>query len=73
MRKPIEPRDPIYVKGYGFLSFAKSMKKYLKSKYGKKLRDTTKKLSTNYLKTASKKATQKTTEATSDLVWNNTA
>ena len=27
MGYPIEPRDRIYVKGYGFLSFAKSMSK----------------------------------------------
>ena len=29
----IEPRD-IYVKGYGFLSFAKNMGKSLSNKYG---------------------------------------
>ena len=30
MRHSIEPRDRIYVKGYGFLSFAKKMGKSLK-------------------------------------------
>ena len=25
MRYPIEPRDRVYVKGYGFMSFARSM------------------------------------------------
>ena len=34
MRYSIEPRDRIYVKGYGFLSFAKNMGKYLSNKYG---------------------------------------
>ena len=29
MRYSIEPRDKIYVKGYGFLSFAKKMRKSL--------------------------------------------
>ena len=29
MRYSIEPRDRIYVKGYGFLSFAKNMGKNL--------------------------------------------
>ena len=29
MRDSIEPRDEIYVKGYGFLSFAKKLEKIL--------------------------------------------
>ena len=29
----IEPRDKIYVKGYGFLSFAKNIDKNLSNKY----------------------------------------
>ena len=40
MRYSIEPRDRIYVKGYGFLSFAKNMGKRLSNKYGQKLLDT---------------------------------
>ena len=36
----IESRDRIYVKGYGFMSFARSMS----NKYGKKLVDTAKSL-----------------------------
>ena len=39
MRYSIEPRDRVYVKGYGFMSFARSMS----NKYGKKLVDTAKK------------------------------
>ena len=37
MRYSIESRDRIYVKGYGFLSFAKNMNKSLSNKYDKKL------------------------------------
>ena len=34
MRYSIEPRYKIYVKGHGFLSFAKNMGKSLSNKYG---------------------------------------
>ena len=37
MRYSIKPRDRIHVKGYGFLSFAKNMRKILSNKYGQKL------------------------------------
>ena len=33
MRYSIESRDRVYVKGYGFMSFARSMR----NKYGKKI------------------------------------
>ena len=36
MRYSIEPRDRIYVKRYGFLSFAKNTGKSLSNKYGQK-------------------------------------
>ena len=36
MRYSIEPRDRIYVKGYGLLSFANNIGKNLSSKYGQK-------------------------------------
>ena len=39
MRYSIEPKERIYVKEYGFLSFAKNMCTQLSSKYGKKLLD----------------------------------
>ena len=42
MRYSIEPRDRIYVKGYGFLSFAKNMGKNVSNKYGQKLLDSAK-------------------------------
>ena len=35
MRYSIEPRDRIYVKGYGFLSFAKNMNKSVSNNIGK--------------------------------------
>ena len=69
MRYLIEPRDRVYVKGYGFISFARSMS----NKYGKKLVDTAKSSATDAIKTASKRAIQKTAEATGDLVGNKIA
>ena len=70
MRYSIEPRGRIYVKGYGFLSFAKNMDKSLSNKYGQKLLDSAKKSTTDAIKTASKRAIQKTAEATGDLIGN---
>ena len=66
-------RDRIYVKGYGLLSFAKNIGKTLSSKYGQELLDSAKKSTTDALKTASKRAIQKTTEATGDLIVNKIA
>ena len=54
MRYSIEPRDRIYVNGYGFLPFAKNMGKSLSIKYGQKLLDSAKKSTTDARKTASK-------------------
>ena len=73
MRYSIEPRDRIYVKGYGFLSFAKNMRKSLSNKYGQKLLESTKKSTTDAIKTASKRAIQKTAEANGNLIGNNVA
>ena len=80
MRYSIEPRDIIYVKGYGFLSFAKSIGRHankvaknLSNKYGQKLLDSTKKSTTDALKTASKRTIQKTAEAIVDLIGNKIA
>ena len=44
MRYSVKTRDRIYVKGYGFLPFAKYMSKNLSNKYSQKLLDITKKL-----------------------------
>ena len=57
----------IYVKRYGFLSFAKNMGKSLSNKCGQKLLDSAKKSTTDAIKTI-KIAIQKTAEATSDLI-----
>ena len=46
MRYSTEPRDRVYVKGYGFMSFARSMS----NKYGKKLVDTVTKFATDAIK-----------------------
>ena len=73
MRYSIERRDRIYVKGYGFLSFAKNIGKSLSNKHGQKLLDSAKKSTTNAIKTALKRAIQKTTEATVDLIVNKIA
>ena len=73
MRHSIERRDRIYVKGYGFLSFAKNTGKNLSNKYGQKLLDSAKKSTTDAIKTASKRAIQKTAKATGDLIGNKIA
>ena len=70
MKYLIEPRDRIHVKGYGFLSFAKNMGKSVSNKYGQKRLDSAKKSTTDAIKTASKRAIQKTAEATGDLIGN---
>ena len=55
MRYSIERRDRVYVKGYGFMSFAKSMS----NKYGEKRVDTAKKSATDVTKADSKRSIQK--------------
>ena len=59
MRYSIEPRDRTYVKGYGFLSFAKNIGKNLSNKYSPKIIDRAKKSTTDAIKTASQQAIQK--------------
>ena len=80
MRYSIEPRERRYVKGYGFLSFARNIGIYaakvaknMSNNYSQKLVDTAKKSATDAIKTASKRAIQKTAEATGDLVGNKIA
>ena len=73
MRYSIEPKDRLYVKGYGFLSFAKKMGKNSSNKYGQKLLDSAKKSTTDAMKIASKRAIRKTEEATGDLIGNKIA
>ena len=79
MRYSIEPRERRYVKGYGFLSFAKNMDthatkvaKNLNNKYGRKLADSAKKSAADALNIAGKIAIQKTAGTTGDSVGNTT-
>ena len=58
---------------YGFFSLRKRCAKSISSKYGLKLIDITKKSATDTLETASKKAIQKTAEATENLIGNKIA
>ena len=77
----IQPRDQIFVKGYGFFSFAKNMGrkigkkicKNLSNKFRQKFLDRAKQSATDGLKTTSKRAIQKTAEGTSDLIDNKIA
>ena len=48
IRYSIEPKNRIYVKGYGFLSFAKKVGTHLSNKYSQKLLDTAKKFNLRY-------------------------
>ena len=80
-RYAVKPRDRILANGYGFLSFAKDMgnnigkniSKILSGKYSlgmlamrQKFLGHTKQFATDAFKTASKRATPKTAEATGD-------
>ena len=69
MRCSTEPRFRKYVKGYGFLSFARKFG----NKYGKKLMDAANKTVMDAAKTASKRVVQKTEKATGDLIGNRIA
>ena len=69
MRYSIEPRFRKYVKGYGFLSFAKNFG----NKYGEKLMATATKTGMDAAKIASKRVVQKSAEATGDLIGNKIA
>ena len=64
MRYPVEPRDRIYVKEYGFLSFTKNMGTHLSNNHSQKPFDTAKKSPRDSVKAASKRAIKKTAEAT---------
>ena len=57
MRYSIEPRERRFVKGYGFLSFARNFN----DKYGKSLRNA-------FAKTAGKEILKETAKATGDLI-----
>ena len=69
MRYSTEERFRKYVKGYGFLSFARKFG----NKYGKKLMDTATKTGMNTAKAALKRVVQNTAEATGNLIGNKVA
>ena len=73
MRYSIELEDRIYVKGYGFLSFAKNISKSLSNKYSQKILDSAKKSTTNAVKSVSKRPIQKIAQETGDLIGNKIA
>ena len=88
MRHSLEPEYRKYVKGYGFLSFARNFggkygKKLMNtaiktgtnfnSKYGKKLTDTAIKTVKDFATIAGKNIVHKSAEATGDLVDNKIA
>ena len=69
MRHSTEPKLRIYVKRYGFLSFARTFGDI----YGKKLMDIATETGIDATKPASKRVVQKTAEATGDLTGNKIA
>ena len=77
----MEPKDGIFVKSYGFLSFAKNMgknirkiiSKNLSGTFSQKCLDHAKQPETDALKTTSKRVIQKTAEATGALIGNKIA
>ena len=88
IRYSVQPRDQIFPKGYGSLSFAKNrgknigknINKNLSRKYSpsilamsQKLLDHAEQSTTDAFKTASERAIQKTAEGTGDLIDNKTA
>ena len=84
MRYSLEPTYRRYVKGYGFLSFARKIggkygKKLMntavntKNMYGKKIMEIAKKQGTNFAETAGKKIVRKSAETTGDLIGNKIA
>ena len=66
MRYSIEPRERRFVKGYGFMSFARNRS----DKYSKSLMDKGIDVSKTFAKTAGKKILKETVKATGDLIGN---
>ena len=69
MRYSIELRERRYVKGYGFLSFARNFS----DKYSKSLMDKGTDLSKTFAKTAGKKILKERAKVTGDLIGNKVA
>ena len=68
IRYSVQPGDQIFVKGHGFLSFAKNIGKTLSGKYSLKLLDHAKLSATDAFKTSSKRVIQKIEEPTGGLI-----
>ena len=64
-----EPRERIYIKGHGFLSFAKSMGKNLSNKYGQILLDSIKNLQQATDDLIGNKYTDKITSVSKNQMW----
>ena len=69
MRYSIEPRERRFVKGYGFMSFARNFS----DKYSKSLMDKGIDVSKTFAKAASKKILKERAKATGDLIGNKIA
>ena len=69
MRYSFEPRERRFVKGYGFMSFARNFS----DKYSKSLMDKGINLSKNFAKTAGTKILKETAKATGYLIGNKIA
>ena len=69
MRYSIEPRERRYVKGYGFMSFARNFS----DKYSKSLMDKGIDISKKFAKSAGRKIIKETAKATGDLIGNKIA
>ena len=73
MRYSTEPRGRIYIKGYGFLSFAKNIGKNLSKNLSSKYKEKLLNITSNAFMTTSKRAIQKNVEETGDLDGNKNA
>ena len=69
MHYSIEPKKRIYVKGYGFMSFARNFS----DEYSKSLIDKGIDVSKNFAKTAGKRILKESAKATGDLIGNKIA
>ena len=69
MRYSIEPREGRFVKGYGFMSFARNFS----DKYSKSLMDKEVNVSKTFAKTVGKKILKEAVEATRGLIGNKIA
>ena len=73
MQHSFQPRDQIFLKGYGFLSFAKDINKNLSGKYSQNLLDHAKESATDTVKTIIKRVIQETAETAGYLISNKIA